>query len=675
MKNAILYAIIAAAAIAIVGCGGDFGDGGAESDAFLDKFHSGKRVKKFTVTYDGNDNDGGVAPVDDGSPYDSGTYVSVKPKGSLAKTGHNFTMWATEKNGSGATYSETSGFRISKNVTLYAQWKEATIPTYKVEVSSSITGTGASGSGDYEQGDTVKINAGTAPNDWRFLNWTVTSGNVSVEDASEPATSFIMPRSRVQVMAVFGAAGGETGWFTDGRDSKSYKTVKIGEQTWMAQNLNFTTSSGSWCYGNDPNNCNTYGRLYDWSTAMGACPVGWHLPTHEEWGDLAIGAGGIGAYGEEGSAGTNLKAKAPDWDGTDSYEFSALPGGSRYTGSDDTFSGIGGEAHWWTATGSGGSGAYRRYISYGENLGVRGDFETDGLSVRCIKGDSPPQIELEAPSGITATAKAFSVTISWLPVRRANGYVVYRRTNPSDEYTMLEVISATSYTDAGVTSGTTYYYKVSAYNSDGECPRYSEVSATTETVTKIIGTLTDSRNGKEYKTATIDGKTWMAENLNYVPQSGNSWCYENDNSNCNTYGRLYDWATAMNIDELFNNISWNGSDVKRQGVCPTGWHLPSNQEWDDLVAVLGRDAGKKLKATSGWNWDGNGTDDYGFSALPSGGRGASANVTVGSDGNWWTATESGNTAYLRMIYFGGSDVFNYNNSKSYGFSVRCVMSD
>ena len=118
---------------------------------------------------------------------------------------------------------------------------------------------------------------------------------------------------------------------------------------------------------------------------------------------------------------------------------------------------------------------------------------------------------------------------------------------------------------------------------------------------KIEGkALIDNRDGKKYKTVTIGSKTWMAENLNY--EAKGSKCYENKDENCTTYGRLYNWSTAMK-------------------ACPSGWHLPSKTEYEALDKAVGGEevAGKKLKAKSGWNKNGNGTDDFGFPAMPGGG--------------------------------------------------------
>ncbi len=185
-----------------------------------------------------------------------------------------------------------------------------------------------------------------------------------------------------------------------------------------------------------------------------------------------------------------------------------------------------------------------------------------------------------------------------------------------------------------------------------------------------------THGGQTYKTIVIGTQTWMAENLNYDPGPGNSACYDNNSSNCAQYGRLYDWSTAMSISTSYNSSSWNGSDVKHQGICPAGWHLPSNAEWTTLTNYVGgtSTAGTKLKATTGWNNNGNGTDEYGFSTLP-GGRGYSdGNFNYAGDaGNWWSSTED-NSSYVwyRGMYYYGSYVGRDTSNKSWLFSVRCL---
>ncbi len=156
--------------------------------------------------------------------------------------------------------------------------------------------------------------------------------------------------------------------------------------------------------------------------------------------------------------------------------------------------------------------------------------------------------------------------------------------------------------------------------------------------------------GETYETVVIGTQTWFARNLNYDPGTGTSACYD-----CAAYGRLYDWETALT-------------------VCPDGWHLPSDSEWTTLTDYVGSDAGTKLKATTGWNSGGNGTDTYGFSALPGGlGRSGGSFYGAGGNGYWWSATEyDSHDAWLRLMYYGSSGVGRSINDKSYLFSVRCL---
>jgi uncharacterized protein (TIGR02145 family) len=192
----------------------------------------------------------------------------------------------------------------------------------------------------------------------------------------------------------------QKGSFTDTRDKKTYKTVKIGKQTWMAENLNFNAES-SVCYDNKPENCEKYGRLYNWDTAIKACPSGWHLPNLKDWQTLVDLAGGWGIYdSDDGELLGNRKLKAKSgWesdlnDGTDDYGFSALPGGRG--GSDGNFKSVGEYGSWWTANerkhtmdfdGSMGmTCADFYYMSYFDVDAARDDSGKSILySVRCVK--------------------------------------------------------------------------------------------------------------------------------------------------------------------------------------------------------------------------------------------------------------------------------------------------
>jgi len=169
--------------------------------------------------------------------------------------------------------------------------------------------------------------------------------------------------------------------------------------------------------------------------------------------------------------------------------------------------------------------------------------------------------------------------------------------------------------------------------------------------------FTDSRDGKTYKTIKIGNQTWMAENLAYK-SGGGSWAWNLDKSNVSIYGYLYNWTTAKK-------------------VCPAGWHLPTDKEWKMLIDSVGSDAGKKLKSTTGWINDGNGTDGYGFTALP-GGKGVDLRMFVQfsdleGNGYWWTASENSmRDAVARQINYSNNYASQSNFEKKYRFSVRCI---
>jgi uncharacterized protein (TIGR02145 family) len=163
------------------------------------------------------------------------------------------------------------------------------------------------------------------------------------------------------------------------QNNTAFKTVRIGNQVWMAENLNIKTAK-SWCYDNDESNCNKYGRLYTWDAARTACPAGWRLPTRGDWKTLAFYAGG------DKVAGKKLKAKhgwRKNGNGTDDFGFSATPGGQLDSG--DDFEDINIDGEWWTATGLGSHYAYSRKMDYDDDrLDEDEDKKSNGLSVRCI---------------------------------------------------------------------------------------------------------------------------------------------------------------------------------------------------------------------------------------------------------------------------------------------------
>ena len=209
------------------------------------------------------------------------------------------------------------------------------------------------------------------------------------------------------------------------------------------------------------------------------------------------------------------------------------------------------------------------------------------------------------------------------------------------------------------------------------------------------GTMTDERDGKVYKTVKIGNQTWMAENLNYYDSTNisvkeKSWCYgkydNGDSSTCDVAGRLYTWAAAIDSVKLANDAD-NPQDcgfrkacnlpAKVQGVCPPDWHLPSRAEWKALLTAVGgqSSAGKVLKSQSGWYKNGNGTDAFGFSALPAGDKYYKGDFSnEGRLAEFWSSTEyinSDEAYHMDLSYEDGyANLSGY--AKYYGESVRCV---
>lgn len=217
----------------------------------------------------------------------------------------------------------------------------------------------------------------------------------------------------------------------------------------------------------------------------------------------------------------------------------------------------------------------------------------------------------------------------------------------------------------GLTPNTPYY--VRAYATNGSGTAYgNQISFTTVSGSPFgepcpgIPTITDPRDGQVYPTVQIGSQCWLQKNMNY--ETGNSWCYDNITSNCSTYGRLYDWSTAL-------------------GACPSGWHLPSDAEWTVLTTFLGGEsnAGGKMKEAGYAHWktpNTGATNESGFTALPGGYRNYNGTFYYLRDhALFWSSTESSSTdAWYRSLRYDIRDVFRNRNGgiKADGYSVRCL---
>lgn len=212
-------------------------------------------------------------------------------------------------------------------------------------------------------------------------------------------------------------------------------------------------------------------------------------------------------------------------------------------------------------------------------------------------------------------------------------------------------------------------------------------------------TIIDSRDGKVYRTVKIGNQVWMAENLNYADSSktpslkGRSWCFRNEPRNCELAGRLYTWAAAIDSVRLATDTEnpqtcgdASGMNCKIsgtiQGLCPDGWHLPNEMEWDTLFTTVGgyvmadnyEMADKILKLQRGWDRNHNGTDDFGFSALPVG-RYDANEMSFYWDGGYtgfWSSTQLINGVRYIFLDFRDYVFLGCNDSDLLGHSVRCL---
>ena len=418
--------------------------------------------------------------------------------------------------------------------------------------------------------------------------------------------------------------------FTDTRDGKTYSYVTIGNQTWMAENLRYegniplgsstsTTEAYRYNPNDDADNVATYGYLYNWTAAMngesssastpsgvqGICPEGWHLPSIDEWLELADALDGDTDKGSQLAGHSDLWTAQALTNSTyfGASGFDALPAG-YYGGA---YQGIGRNTYFWCATESAlnNSSAFYQGISY--------------------------------------------------------------------DYTTLSNSGGQAY------SGKDYAYSV-------RCVKDAVNTASYET-----GTFTDTRDGRSYDFVIIGEQTWMAENLRYdnsgsmtVAQGSEQsdtdpyLYYPNgDSQNLETYGYLYNWPAAMNGAE---SSDANPSGV--QGICPLGWHLPSNAEWTQLVETLGDEtnAGAMLAGNASiWTAGTLTASEYfgtsGFNVLPSGYYYPGDYGGFGSSTSFWSTTEdieSNTRVYLRDVDNSGTSLSRSRGSKTYGFSVRCI---
>jgi len=585
----------------------------------------------------------------------------------VAADGYTFTGWSGALEGS----EPTDVFTMNGGKTLVAEF---TPNTYKFIINASpevggvvfVNDAAAAGIRDYYHGTVITLRVQPAEG-YTFTGWTG-----AVTDTAIPLVITMNSGYHLQTLTANFAPGVWIPPNDDGGDGDLYtgETVKIGNLTWMAQNLNIETID-SRCYNNDPNNCLRYGRLYTWDAAMTACPVGWRLPANADWNDLFQATDGRYLKSDSGWG------DRPWGDiNTNEFGFSALPGGSGT--SIGNFGNLGTDGYWWSTDeyedSDGILHPYSMTLMYAtDNMDSYPRGKSSTLSVRCVYGEKPATYTLTInKDGGGGASRVSSIMTGNVSSTHNAGANVTIRASANQGYEF------TGWSGDGIANPT-------SANTTVSMTANRTVTANFQLEQTGGGVL--NYGGESYPTVIIDGKRWMAKNLNYSGENGDiGVCYGLYSGNCTKYGRMYSWAEAMNISSEYNITSWNGSDINHQGVCPVGWHIPNVMELHALAQYIGiSTSGESLKSETGWYYNGNGTDDYGFSALP-GGRGYNAGFSGGDDfifeyqgdtGLWWSATESGRTyeAFCQNIHYSNSLMGIPNYEKVYYLSVRCVQND
>ena len=498
---------------------------------------------------------------------------------------------------------------------------------------------------------------------------------------------------------------------------------------------------------NDNSNVSTYGYLYNWSAVMhgatsssdnpsgvqGICPTGWHVPSDEEWTQLTdyVGSqndcvcGGDNTYIAKAlssttgwSAVAGICVSGNNQSSNNTTGFSALPAGNDFCTHSTTNFGY--YTNFWSSTGYNGSnGNYAFSRSIGTVAYVIRSAQTKyyGGSVRCLRN-------VTDTSSVTATVTIISMSEITNNSAVCNGNVISdggttvtakgvcwgTSHNPTiSDYHTVDGSGVGSFTSSitGLIAGTTYYVRAYAINSAG-LTYGDELSFTTETVNPIYGnpcqnnpTVTDY-DGNSYNTVQIGSQCWMAENLRtthyadgtsiLLGSSYSSTAYRyapnNDESKVSTYGYLYNWSAVMH-----GAITSSANPSGVQGVCPTGWHVPSDAEWMQLTDYVGNqnacvcggenntNIAKALSSTTGWTNFGvvcvPGNDQIsnnvtGFSARPAG-HGGSSSPNFGMLAIYWSSTEySSSGTYCRFLYYNRATVLRDPGTKTYGYSVRCL---
>ncbi len=502
----------------------------------------------------------------------------------------------------------------------------------------------------------------------------------------------------------------ETDTVTD-FEGNVYNTVKIGEQWWMSENLASTvlndgtsmpliedsliwigTSAPAYCwYMNDQNSFGeTYGALYNWHVinTEKLCPQNWHVPSNEEWSYLTQYLGG------DAIAGGKLKGfenwVSPNRDATNKSKFTALPGGYRINGN---YSGLGLNASFWTSLSYDSIQAYYRNLSYNSGR-VTSTIQNshEGFSVRCVQDGKPlmPEI-IEQPVArevmLEGSQGRFTIKASGNMLR----YIWQKDGINLPENERIHVFPDGRLEIKNLVLDDSGEYRCTVANDSFSV--VSNVALLEVVLPNETGSYTDPRDEHVYKWVKIGPQTWFAENLAYLPDVSPQ--IEGSATDPRYY--VYDYQGSLTSEAILSeNYSTNGVLYNLPAAlnsCPTGWHLPSDDEWKQLERTLGMDfseldqegarginIGKQLKDNSLKYWLDPieySSNTSGFTGLPAGYRNPSNFNYLGKLAIFWSSSpgygDISVNAWIRYLFYFYTDIFRTTFSPDYGFSVRCLM--
>jgi len=361
---------------------------------------------------------------------------------------------------------------------------------------------------------------------------------------------------------------------------------------------------------------------------------------------------------------------------------------------------IGGETNYSYAVPTAAEGTFHYYVVVtNTNNSVNGNKTATAVSdvvtitVNALVNAMAPNITGQPASGsVTLGTNNYSVSVNANVTDGGTlSYQWYRNNIASNSNgTIIDGETSALYNVPTNAAGIFYYYAVvTNTNNSVNGNKTAMIASNAVTITVIpphlnpninYGSFTDPRDDQHYYTVVIGTQTWMAENLNYAGATGDvGVCYgttaEAKEENCAKYGRLYNWAEAMDISSTYNSTLWPGDDSEHQGICPNGWRLPSHEDWKDLISAVGSPVATKLRTVTGW-FDGSGyiagTNESGFSALPGGIRSVNF-IGVGNYGSWWSATAGEANARRRYLgYYYDDFVSEIALAKTNQSSVRCL---